>query len=338
MKVEEAEQGSASPENGSSVSSSKKRKHEEATLEEKHQLFLHSTRNPHLKQRELAEWFELTFQKAINQSTVSRNLKKFKASLALTEDPTTGSNNQNSSPTTPTPSKKQQKQEQAKEKAQGKQQQQKQQQQQQGGEEKKVDETKKSPTQISVIRPPPPLPTPPVKRGDEEIACSAELDKALHEWYSGQSDKSILHDGPIRAKAEEINLQLYPDEKTRKQITNAWICSWKLKYAIVQPGTPVSPKIESRRGAEEGAGAGAEGDKDRDEDEEMKSEGDSVSSTASTPPPRAGESDEKRRRKEIKRLRKDIEKRDIQMAKAKIRKEASLRRLEELERENVAAR
>ncbi|KAG0130209.1 hypothetical protein HOY82DRAFT_562708 [Tuber indicum] len=338
MKVEEPEQGSASPENASSVSSSKKRKHEEATLEEKHQLFLHSTRNPHLKQRELAEWFELTFQKAINQSTVSRNLKKFKASLALTEDPTTGDNNQNGSPATPTPSKKQQKQqkqEQAKEKEQGKQQQQQQKQQQ--VEEKKVDETKKSPTQISVpIRPPPPPPTPPVKSGDEEVASSAELDKALHEWYSGQSDKYNLNDGPIRAKAEEINLQLYPDEKTRKQITNAWICSWKLKYAIIQPGTPVSPKIESRRAAEEGAGA--EGDKDRDEDEEMKSEGDSVSSTASTPPPRAGESEEKRRRKEIKRLRKDIEKRDIQMAKAKIRKDASLRRLEELERENAAAR
>jgi hypothetical protein len=264
-------------------------------------------------------------------------LKKFKASLALTEDPTTGSNNQNGSPATPTPSKKQQKQqkqEQVKEKEQGKQQQQ---QKQQQAEEKKVDEAKKSPTQISVpIRPPPPPPTPPVKRGDEEVASSVELDKALHEWYSGQSDKSNLNDGPIRAKAEEINSQLYPDEKTRKQITNAWICSWKLKYAIIQPGTPVSPKIESRRGA--GAGAGAEGDKDRDEDEEMKSEGDSVSSTASTPPPRAGESEEKRRRKEIKRLRKDIEKRDIQMAKAKIRKEASLRRIEELERENAAAR
>jgi len=50
MKVEEAEQGSASPENASSVSSSKKRKHEEATPQEKHELFLHSTRNPHLKQ------------------------------------------------------------------------------------------------------------------------------------------------------------------------------------------------------------------------------------------------------------------------------------------------
>ena len=260
-------------------------------------------------------------------------MKKFKASLALADDPTTGSNNQNGSPTTPTPSKKQQKQqkqqkqEQAKEKEQGKQQQQQQ--------EEKVDETNKSPAQVSVpIRSPPPLPTPPVKREDGEVASSAELDKALHEWYSEQCDMSILNDDSLKAKAEEINLQLYPDEKTRKQITNAWVCSWKRKHAVAQPDTPVSPEIESRREAEEGA----EGDKDRDEDEEMKSEGDSVSSTTSTPPPKAGESEEKRRRKEIKRLRKDIEKRDIQMAKAKIRKEASLRRLEELERENAAAR
>jgi len=266
-------------------------------------------------------------------------LKKFKASLALADDPTTGSNNQNGSPTTPTPSKKQQKQqkqqkqEQAKEKEQGKQQQ-----QQQEKEKEKVDETNKSPTQTSVpIRPPPPLPTPPAKREEEEVASSAELDKALHEWYSEQCEKSVLNDDSIKAKAEEINLQLYPDEKTRKQITNAWVCSWKRKHAIAQPGTPVSPEVESRREVEEGA-EGAEGDKDRDEDEEMKSEGDSISSTTSTPPPRAGESEEKRRRKEIKRLRKDIEKRDIQMAKAKIRKEASLRRLEELERENAAAR
>jgi len=262
-------------------------------------------------------------------------LKKFKASLALADDPTTGSNNQNGSPTTPTPSKKQQKQqkqqkqEQAKEKEQGKQQQQ----QQQEKEKEKVDEANKSPTQISV-RSPPPLPTPPVKREDGDVASSAELYQALHEWYSKQCDKSVLNDESLKAKAEEINLQLYPDEKTRKQITNAWVCSWKLKHAIAQPDTPVSPEIESRREVEEGA----EGDKDRDEDEEMKSEGDSVSSTTSTPPPKAGESEEKRRRKEIKRLRKDIEKRDIQMAKAKIRKEASLRRLEELERENTAAR
>ncbi|PWW72619.1 hypothetical protein C7212DRAFT_286036 [Tuber magnatum] len=332
MKVEEAEQGSASPENASSVSSSKKRKHEEATPQEKQELFLHSTRNPHLKQRELAEWFELTFHKAINQSTVSRNLKKFKATLALTDDPTTGSNNQNGSPTTPTPSRKQQKQqkqEQAKGKEQAKQ-------QEEEKEKEKVDEAKKSPTQISVpIRSPPPLPTPPVKREDG-VASSVELDKTLHEWYAKQPDKSILSDDPIKAKAEEINLQLYPDEKTRKQITNAWICSWKLKYAIIQPGTPVSPEIENRREVGREGAEGAGGDKDKDEDEEMKSEGDSVSSTASTPPPRAGESEEKRRRKEIKRLRKDIEKRDIQMATAKIKKEASLRRLEELEKENAA--
>ncbi|CUS11301.1 unnamed protein product [Tuber aestivum] len=335
MKVEEAEQGSASPENGSSVSSSKKRKHEEATPQEKHELFLHSTRNPHLKQRELAEWFELTFHKAINQSTVSRNLKKFKASLALADDPTTGSNNQNGSPTTPTPSRKLQKlqkQEQAKGKEQAKQQQQEEDQEK----ERKVDETKKSPTQISVpIRSPPPLPTPPVKREDQGVASSAELDKALHEWYAKQPDKSILNDDSIKAKAEEINLQLYPDGKTREQITNEWICSWKLKYAITQPGTPVSPEVESRREVGE---AGAEGDKDRDEDEEMKSEGDGTSSTSSTPPSRAGESEEKRRRKEIKKLRKDIEKREIEMATAKIKKEASLRRLEELEKENAAAR
>ncbi|RPA99937.1 hypothetical protein L873DRAFT_1766432 [Choiromyces venosus 120613-1] len=333
MKVEEAEQGSTSPENASSVSSSKKRKHEEATPEEKHELFLHSTKNPHLKQRELAEWFELTFHKAINQSTVSRNLKKFKASLALADDPTTGSNNQNGPPATPTPSKKQQKQQkqdQAKEKEQGKEHQQPEKEK----EKEKVDEAKKSPTQISVpIRSPPRPPTPPVKREDEEAASSAELGKALHEWYSKQSDKSSINDDSIKAKTEEINLQLHPDEKTRKSITNAWLCSWKLKHAIIQPGAPVSPEIESRRKVEEGA----EGDKDRDEDEEMKSE-DSISSTASTPPPRPGESEEKRRRKEIKRLRKDIEKRDIQVAKAMIRKEASLRRLEELEKENTTAR
>lgn len=75
---------------------------------------------------------------------------------------------------------------------------------------------------------------------------------------------------------------------------------------------------------------GSESEESREADDaELKAEGESSAS----PKLKNEDSEEKRRRKEIKRLRKDIEKRDIQMAKAKIRKEASIRRLEELEKE-----
>lgn len=59
---------------------SKKRKYEEATDEEKVLLNEYHIANPQLKQRELAEWFKNKFGKSVNQSTVSRNLKKFKNS------------------------------------------------------------------------------------------------------------------------------------------------------------------------------------------------------------------------------------------------------------------
>lgn len=75
-------------------------------------------------------------------------------------------------------------------------------------------------------------------------------------------------------------------------------------------------------------GSEREGSRETD-DADLKTEGESSVS----PKPKSEDSEDKRRRKEIKRLRKDIEKRDIQMAKAKIRKEASIRRLGELEKE-----
>ncbi|TGZ81649.1 hypothetical protein EX30DRAFT_395442 [Ascodesmis nigricans] len=53
-----------------------KRKCEETSKDENVALYHYHQANPHLKQRELVDWFAQTFGRKINQSTVSRNLKK----------------------------------------------------------------------------------------------------------------------------------------------------------------------------------------------------------------------------------------------------------------------
>ncbi|KAI5820156.1 hypothetical protein BZA77DRAFT_101849 [Pyronema omphalodes] len=86
---------SASPDPGTSAGSSpdpsvasgshnespqkgKKRAYEEATPDEKYGLYKYTEANPNMKQREYAQWFHQTYGKKINQSTVSRQLQKFK--------------------------------------------------------------------------------------------------------------------------------------------------------------------------------------------------------------------------------------------------------------------
>lgn len=154
-------------------------------------------------------------------------------------------------------------------------------------------------------------PTPPPS--NLEDFSHPELDVALHDWYMRCEDRSSISHEALKAKAEELTIQLYTEER-RRPCTDSWLDSWKNRhFSIEQRGTPGLEREGSRE----------------TEDAEMKTEGESSVS----PKPKNEDSEEKRRRKEIKRLRKDIEKRDIQMAKAKIRKEASIRRLEELEKE-----
>lgn len=244
------------------ATSPKKRKHEEATTSEKYELYLHASKNPQLKQRELAEWFESTFHKAINQSTVSRNLKKFKSTPAPLEV-------RFEAGCPPLPP-----------------------------------------------HPPHALPPTPPPSNPEDFS-HPELDNALHNWFMGCDDRKSIDNEALKAKAEELNSKIYSDE-IRKPCTDSWLDAWRRRHDALDLKRTAGPE---REGSKE-----TEGDVS-----EMKVEGSGESSLS--PKPKNEDTDEKRRRREIKRLRKDIEKRDIQMAKAKIRKEASIRRLEELEKE-----
>ncbi|KAI5841743.1 hypothetical protein DFP73DRAFT_109843 [Morchella snyderi] len=133
----------------------------------------------------------------------------------------------------------------------------------------------------------------------------------------GCDDRKSIDNEALKAKAEELNSKIYSEE-IRKPCTDSWLDAWRRRHDALDHKHSAGPE---REGSKE-----TEGDVS-----EMKIEGESSVS----PKPKNEDTDEKRRRREIKRLRKDIEKREIQMAKAKIRKDASIRRLEELEKELV---
>lgn len=59
-------------------SAHKRRPYEDPTDGERYQLYVHSREHPELKQKDLVTWFAQSFGKEINQSTVSRALKRYR--------------------------------------------------------------------------------------------------------------------------------------------------------------------------------------------------------------------------------------------------------------------
>ncbi|KAL7275165.1 hypothetical protein RUND412_001905 [Rhizina undulata] len=277
----------------------KKRKYEEATLGEKYKLYLHATQNPHLKQRELAEWFEETFHKAINQSTVSRNLKKFKTSPPPPIKEISGSSPSaifSTSPIHPY-----------------------------GAAAKK--EVVDDPTSMGIDD----------KAPMRDKSYEDELKKRLHSWYiqaksqAGQQNAKI-ENSRILEKAKELHAELNIMEGAR-DFSGKWLRDWKVLYRIpldgmdgmekeVQDFTIGRDSIEN----EESSNV----DKSTTSDSEQSTEADEQKAFRQKG---IEESDDKQKKKEIKRLKKDIQKRDIQIEKAKSRRNSSLQKLEELEKE-----
>ncbi|KAF8460801.1 hypothetical protein BDZ91DRAFT_738214 [Kalaharituber pfeilii] len=63
---------------GPTGSAPKRRPYEDPTDGERYQLYVHSRAHPELKQKDLVTWFAQNFGKEINQSTVSRALKRYR--------------------------------------------------------------------------------------------------------------------------------------------------------------------------------------------------------------------------------------------------------------------
>ncbi|KAI5853757.1 hypothetical protein BZA05DRAFT_417862 [Tricharina praecox] len=335
-----------SPPNGL-VYGPRKRKYEEATEDEKHALNAYHTSNPHLKQRELAEWFRTEFGKSINQSTVSRNLKKFKASPSSKEQgrPDAAA----SASVSATPTKR----------------------------ERKLNGPPRSPLQKKIqinkqLPPPTPsavsLPPTPPPRDNR----ASPIDSALYEFYLNfrklnpdVSPKGV--DREIKFEAQKLlsNMRLPPPPTEKIDgpvIDDAWVANWKRVHGI--PGPTSSTSADSFAApttsttitttTTSSANVASEADRTCSEETEPRSPVSTVSSsdhgslelppirestnnehTQSTTPGQAnglGESPDSRRRRQIETLKKDIEKRDRRIEHEQRKKELALSRLEKLER------
>lgn len=334
-----------SPSNGL-VYGPRKRKYEEATEDEKHALNAYHVSNPHLKQRELAEWFKTEFGKSINQSTVSRNLKKFKASpsskesgppdavesAAVSVTPIKKDRKLNGPPRSPVHKKIQ------------------------------INKQLTAPTPSAVSLPP----TPPPRDNR-----ASPIDSALHEFYlkfcklnPDVSPQGV--DREIKREAQKLLSSVRPPPPPEKMdglvIDDAWVANWKRVHGI--PGPASSSSVDcfgAPAAATSGPNAVPEADRTCSEETEPRSPVSTVSSSdrdslelppittttatatsnnnngqpQSTAPGQTNgmvESPEGRRKRKIETLKKDIEKRDRRIEHDQRKKETALAQLEKLER------
>lgn len=172
-------------------------------------------------------------------------------------------------------------------------------------------------------------------------ATSSDITQALKAEAQKIVDATSAKDGPGPGSGSAG-----PD-----RISEEWVASWQRNHCVLPP-SPSSSSSESsspssseqlpRRGHTPGAA-----DVSERIHQQRKASGPTEKHTgvvAHPPTPAAhissrglspiaiNMSDEKQRKREIRRLRKDIEKRDKQILKARNRKERSLQRLEELEK------
>ncbi|KAI5777205.1 hypothetical protein EDC01DRAFT_635932 [Geopyxis carbonaria] len=316
----------------------KKRKYEEATRDEKWELYQHHSSNPHLKQRELAEWFSERFNKQINQSTVSRNLKKFKVAPptqpgTLPEIAPRKRERKHSCSSSPT--------------------------------QQNIENSPQLKHHTSAVSLPP---TPPPRDSRQ-----SPIDAKLWSFYSSYcqhhpriSESELTKE--LKAEAQKLFASIRPPpppEKIDQEVVDdEWITTWKRNHGI-SPSSPSFINAASPRGStvRQPMIGNSKGEiRTSSEETEPRSPVSAVSSNdnhgedytpmkallaateshshlqrgvggvAAEAQASAYESPEKRRKKDIKRLRRDIEKRDQRIQKETLRKNDALRRLEELER------
>ncbi|KAA8906111.1 hypothetical protein FN846DRAFT_890289 [Sphaerosporella brunnea] len=310
----------------------KKRKYEEATEDEKLALNEYHIQNPHLKQRELAEWFKAQYGKSINQSTVSRNLKKFKAS-----SPSKGPG---SSRPEATPTRRERKLNNSRSPPQ-----------------KKIQISKQLiPNAPSAVSLPP---TPPPRDNK-----SSPIDSALYEIYLNYqkvNPNATTEECDRHIKLEARNLMANvrplphpsPDKLHSPIIDDAWVANWKRVHGILSPSSAAGGFAPGAAIPEQGH-SGSEADRTCSEDTEPRSPVSTVSSSdhrsielpsikdatgltlssavSSTQPNGTAETPENARKMEIEQLRMEIVKRDQRIENERRKKEAALRKLEKLEK------
>jgi hypothetical protein len=274
----------------------------------------------------LAEWFKERFGKSINQSTVSRNLKKFKASPP-SKEPLPGQ-------LVITPAKRERKGNASRTPPQ-----------------KKIQITRLPPTGLSAVNLPP---TPPPRENR-----SSPIDAALYDAYLNYRKHHLDAtaedcDRLIRAEARNLMANVRPGPSQEKLaspiIDDAWITNWKRVYGLLPPSIPASAAIP-----DEGQ-SGSEADRTCSEETEPRSPVSTVSSndrpshelspnkgatglaqpipssSSSSRPSGPIETPENKRNRQMEQLRKEIVKRDQRIEQEQRKKETALRKLEKLER------
>ncbi|KAF8545318.1 hypothetical protein BDD12DRAFT_976977 [Trichophaea hybrida] len=311
----------------------RKRKYEEATEEEKQALNTYHLSNPHLKQRELAEWFKTQYGKSINQSTVSRNLKKFKASPPPPNKP------RGSRPPQSTPTRRERKPT--------------------NPSQKKIQTTKQLPplTPSAVSLPPTPPP---------RDSKSSPIDVQLYEFYTNYMKQNpeaspAECDKQIKSEAQRLIAGLRPPpppEKIDEPIDDAWVANWKRNCVLMGPSAGTTPNdcLGFPASGSPNRVPLQEPDRTRSEETEPRSPVSTVSSIErrsslelppmKTSPPDAASSiqqlpgstqlangthDRDARKRKIEELKKDIVKRDQRIEHEQRKKESSMRKLEKLE-------